>query len=80
MPAIATNTLVEEAKCYSCTGEVSFAQSLELALLRRQLLSLNVSADVTMQGLVEYAKCYACYGLSTFDLLKIALLDQISQL
>lgn len=79
MAAIAPNTLLEEAKCYECFGPLSQGQLLKLALLRRQLLALNASAEVDAQSLFEYGKCYACLGLSIFDILEVSLLDQIAQ-
>jgi hypothetical protein len=78
MAAIATNTLLEEVKCYACYGG-STATLLKLALLRRLLLGRYPNADVTGPGLLAYAKCYACYGASVMELLELALLDQISQ-
>jgi len=80
MAAIDPNVLLEEVKCYACTDGVSTSQLLKLALLRRQLVALDPDADVTLDGLVEYAKCYACLGMSTYDILELALLDQIAQL
>ena len=80
MAAVATDTLLSEAKCYECYGSSTVGQLLILAQLRRQLLALNASADVSPQGLMAYAKCYACYGLSFTDIFEIAMLDQISQL
>ena len=78
--AIAAQSLFEEAKCYECYGPITLPQLLTLALLRRQLLALNPASDVSAQGLISYAKCYACYTGSMFDLMELALLDQISQL
>lgn len=75
-----TNELNEEAKCYLCTGGMSEAEALILALHRRWLLALNPAADTTLNGLLEYAKCYTCTGLSLYQTLKIAMLDQISEL
>lgn len=79
MAAIATDTLLEEAKCYECYGPLTQAQLLELALTRRWLLTLSPAADTTPQALISYAKCYTCYGLSMFEMMQIALLDQIAQ-
>jgi len=76
--AIATNTLMEEGKCYACTGELSAPQILELTLLRRQALVVNATADVTVNGLLAIAKCYACMGASMFELLKLGLLNIIA--
>lgn len=78
MAAIPTNTLLDETKCYACYG-ASITQLLRLGLLRRQLLALNASADVSAAALLEYSKCYACYGSSLTDLIELALLDQIAQ-
>lgn len=75
-----TNELNEEAKCYLCTGSISQAEALILALYRRWLLTLNPDADTSLNGLTEYAKCYVCPGLSLYQTLKIAMLDQISEL
>ena len=80
MAAVATDTLLGEAKCYECYGNATIGELLILAQLRRQLLALNAAADVTPQGLLTYAKCYACYGMSFTDLFEIAMLDQIAQL
>lgn len=78
MAAIATNTLLDEVKCYACYGG-TMIQLIKLGLLRRTLLSKYPTADVSAAALLDYAKCYACYGSSTMDLLELALLDQISQ-
>ncbi len=76
--AIATNTLMEEAKCYACFGPLSSAQLLELALLRRRALQVDAAAVVTPNGLFEATKCYACLGASMFDLFKLGLLNIIN--
>lgn len=74
-----TNELNDEVRCYTCTG-LSQSQALILAFYRRWLLSLNPAADVTLSGLTTYAACYACQGFGLFDILQIAMLDQIAQL
>lgn len=71
--------LLEEVKCYECFGQVTQAQLISLGLLRRILLAANPTADVSAQALISYAGCYACYGASMYDLMELALLDQISQ-
>jgi len=79
MAAVPTDTLMSEAKCYECYGPMTTAQLLILAQLRRWLLSVEPTADVSPQGLVAYAKCYACLGnLSMYELMMLALLDQIA--
>lgn len=77
MAAIPTNTLLGEVQCYACFGG-SVAQLLKLALLRRRLLALVPTADVSAGALIDYAKCFGCYGASIMDLLELALLDQIA--
>lgn len=72
-----TNELNEETKCYLCTGGISQAEALILALYRRWLLVENPDADTSLNGLLDYAKCYACQGLSLYQTLMIAMLDQI---
>ena len=80
MAAIPTNTLLDEAKCYMCFGtDVNMVKAMKLALLSRTLKALVPSADTTAQTLLTYAKCYACYGASAYELIELALLDQISQ-
>lgn len=80
MPVVATNTLMEEGKCYACFGPLTAGQILTLAQLRRWLISLAPAADTSPQALVEYSKCYACLGsLSIYELMMLALLDQIAQ-
>ena len=80
MPAVPTDTLMSEGKCYACFGPLSSAQILTLAQLRRWLLTIHPTADTSAQALVDYAKCYACLGnLSMFELMELALLDQIAQ-
>lgn len=76
--AIATNTLMDEGKCYECYGPLSSSEILELALLRRRALQVNASADVTPQGLFTATKCYACLGASLFELMKLGLLNIIA--
>lgn len=78
MAAIATNTLLDETKCYACYG-ASITQLLRLGLLRRQLLASVPTADVSAAALLTYAQCYGCYGASLTDLIELALLDQIAQ-
>lgn len=78
MAALATNTLLDEVKCYACFGG-SISKLLELALIRRKLLAVSPTADVSAGALFNYAKCYACYGASIMDLLELAMLDQIAQ-
>jgi hypothetical protein len=80
MAAIPAQDLFTEGKCYECFGELTQPQILKITILARQLVALSPSADVTPQGLLTYATCYACYTGSYYDLMEIALLDQISQL
>jgi len=76
--AIPYDTLYDEAACYICVG-VSEVQALTLALLRRWLLSLNPAADTTPDALLQYGACFRCYTEGNIgDLMKISLLDQIS--
>lgn len=78
MAAIATNTLLDEVKCYACPG-ASLTQLLKLGLLRRALLARVPTADTSMQALITYGNCYFCYGASFADVLELSLLDQLSQ-
>jgi len=78
--AFAAQTLFDEAKCYTCFGELTAGQMLVLALERRILVARNPAADVSPQALVAYAKCDLCFTEgSMFDAMEMALLDQISQ-
>lgn len=77
--AVSATELIAESRCYACYGEVSEAQLLSLGLERRILLERNPTADVSAAALLGYAKCYGCYGASIYDLLELALLDQIAQ-
>lgn len=77
--AIESNTLLSEAKCYICHGAMTTAELLEIAYLRRRLLALSPSADVTPNGLLDYSKCYGCLGVSYFELFKLALLGKIAE-
>lgn len=80
MPAVPTDTLMSEGKCYACFGPLSASQIMTLAQLRRWLLSLAPEADTSPQALVAYSKCYACLGsLSMYELMMLALLGQIAQ-
>lgn len=80
MAFIPTGTLLDEAKCYMCFGMgISIAKALKLALLARTLVALVPGADVTAPTLLEYGKCYGCYGASSYQLIELALLDQIAQ-
>lgn len=75
--ATEANTLYQEAACYLCVG-VTQAEALTLALERRWLLSLNPAADTTPTALLQYGACYSCYTEgSVFDVMELALLDQI---
>ncbi len=76
--AIATDTLMEEGKCYACMGPLSSYQILKLALLRRIALGVSPSADVSPQGLLATTNCYACLNISIFDLFRLALLNIIN--
>lgn len=65
--------LLASAKCLNCFGELSLSEALELALLQQ------ISGMATdPQTLLTQGKCYACEGASTFEILKLALLAQIS--
>jgi hypothetical protein len=80
MPALNPQTLISEGRCYECfVADLSLAKGIKLALLARTLIALVPTADVTPQGLLTYAQCYACYGMSQFEMIELALLDQISQ-
>lgn len=80
MAAVNPNLLFEEAKCYLCQGlDISTARAMKLALLSRTLKALVPTADTTPDALMAYAKCYACYGASSYELMELAMLDQISQ-
>ena len=76
--AVAVNTLMDEGKCYNCYGELSSAQILELALLRRRALQVSPAALVSPQQLLDATKCYACLGASFFELFKLGLLNIIN--
>ena len=76
--AIATNTLMDEGKCYNCYGELTAAQILEIALLRRVALGLSPTAAVSPQELLTATQCYACLGASIYELFKLGLLNIIS--
>ncbi len=66
-------TLLSSARCLVCFGELSLDQALELALLQQ------ISTMATdPQSLLNAGHCFACYGASTFEILKLALLAQIS--
>jgi len=76
--AIESNTLFQEANCYICTGQVSLAQALTLALMRRWLLALNPAADTSVDALLLEARCYNCNSnASMFELLQLGLLSLI---
>lgn len=80
MAASDTQTLLSEARCFTCFGEVSITQALKLALLVRTLIAVNPTADTSAPALLAYARCYACYSTASLgDLMELALLDQISQ-
>lgn len=79
MTAIDSSALLDEARCYACYVSASLAQLLNLALERRILLARSPTADVSGSGLLDYSKCHGCHGASIYDLMEIALLDQISQ-
>lgn len=62
-----------------CYGEVSIGQLMKLVLLSNILTASNPMAATDPQSLFEYGKCFACYGLSAYDIMELALLDQIAQ-
>jgi hypothetical protein len=76
--ATSAQTLFNESKCYNCASNANTAQMLRLALLRRQLLALVPTADVSFQGLMTYGNCFACFGITEADILEMALLDKIN--
>jgi len=76
--AIATDTLMDEGKCYACYGPLSSYEILKLSLLRRIALTVSPTADVSPQGLLNTTDCYACLSLSTFQLFKLALWNIIN--
>lgn len=67
-------TLLSSAQCLICFGELSLGEALELVLWQR----INVMAT-DPQTLMSQGHCFACYGASTFEIMKLALLAQISQ-
>lgn len=80
MAALDTQTLLAQANCFACFGEVDITQALKLVLLSRVLISLSPAADVSPSALLAYAKCYNCFSTANLgDLMELALLDQISQ-
>lgn len=80
MAAIASSILLEEAKCYFCfITDLSIARGIKLALLARTLIALVPTANTTPQALLAYANCYGCYGATLYDMIELALLDQIAQ-
>jgi len=81
MAATSPNELLSEVNCFACSGSLSVAQLLSLALLIQQLLALDPNAIVTPEGLQEYGACWYCLGsISLYDVYELGLLDQISQL
>lgn len=79
MPATNFQTLLNEGRCFSCFGELSVPQILELALLRRIVLNADPAAATDPQSLMTYGVCYACPGASEFEIMKISMLDMLSQ-
>jgi len=67
-------TLLSSAQCFICFGGLSIEQALELGLWQQ----INVMAT-DPQSLLTAGQCFACYDASTFEILKLALLAQISQ-
>ena len=72
-------TLLDSASCYACAspGEMPI---LELALLKRILLSLDPSADTTVDGLLADSSCYACQSLPVIAIMQTVILARISSL
>lgn len=67
-------TLFNAARCLVCFGELSLDQAIELSLLQQ----ISAMATTDPQTLLTSGHCFACYGASTFEILKLALLAQIS--
>lgn len=78
MAATNAQTLFDEGKCYLCNTTANTAQVLRLALLRRILLAVAPTADVSVAGLMTYGACFGCYGMTEVDIIELSLLDQIS--
>lgn len=79
MAAVPMQTLMDEAKCYACFGPVTDGEMLEIALLRRWLLSIKPAADASAQSLLTYTQCYACLGMSYGQLFILGLLGMINE-
>lgn len=75
MSATDTQTLVNEAKCYSCIGTMTNYETLDVALWRRVLLAIDPMAATDSQTLFNEAKCYSCLGeVDAAQTLRLALL------
>jgi len=79
MAAVPMQTLMDEAKCYACFGPVTDAEMIEIALLRRWLLSIQPAAETSAQALLTYTQCYACLGMSFGQLFILGLLGKIDE-
>lgn len=76
MAATSSQTLFDEARCFSCLGAVGATQTMRIALLSQFLQGIGVS--MTAQELIDYGKCFLCLpGVSLADTVELALLDQI---
>lgn len=77
MPVTASQTLFNEAQCFSCLGAVGAAQTMRMALLLQ--ISDVLGSPMTTQELIDQGQCYLCLpGVSLADTVELALLNNIS--
>lgn len=70
-------SLLASSSCYACYASSGvMLQLLKLALLRRWLLTLSGSADVTPAALLASVNCLQCTG--DLNLMRLALWAQIA--
>lgn len=68
------STLISSAQCFLCFGELSIGEALELVLWKQINAMATDPNTLMVQG-----HCFACYGASAFEIMKLALLAQISK-
>lgn len=72
--------LLASARCYECFGPLTTAQLLSLAIMRQYLLDANPDADTSPQSLIASIRCAMCLGMSFYDAIELAMMEQLSQL
>ena len=71
-----TQSILSEAQCFVCTGEMDLFQAIEIGILRNMLTELG--APMTQAEINAASSCFLCYGMSLAEANILVLLNSVA--